>query len=109
MRGSARCTGSSGLGDTATYIPAGGGPVREAMPASRTVRVSCAARALRRACTERAQACLRAADLAENRPRLDHAITPLTMGVEGAKGVLGERIGGAFASQFPCVVRGFVP
>ena len=31
-------TGSSGLGDTAAYIPAGGGPVREANSASRTVR-----------------------------------------------------------------------
>ncbi len=38
LRGSARCTGSSGLGDTAAYIPAGGGPVREANSASRTVR-----------------------------------------------------------------------
>lgn len=38
VRGSARCTGSSGLGDTVAYIPAGGGPVREANSASRTVR-----------------------------------------------------------------------
>lgn len=38
VRGSARCTGSSGLGDTAAFIPAGGGPVREVKGTSRTVR-----------------------------------------------------------------------
>src|SRR5262245_15048170 len=70
VRGSARCTGSSGLGDTATFIPAGGGPVREAMPASRTVRVRARARVLRKACTERAQVHAAVADLAENRPHL---------------------------------------
>ncbi len=37
MRGSARCAGVSGLGDTAASIPAGGGPVREANTASRAV------------------------------------------------------------------------
>lgn len=37
LRGSARCTGSSGLGDTAAYIPAGGGTVRGANSASRTM------------------------------------------------------------------------
>lgn len=37
MRGSARCTGSSGLGDTAAPIPAGGEPVREAHNVSRAV------------------------------------------------------------------------
>lgn len=37
VRGSARCTGSGGLGDTVAYIPAGGGPVRGANSASRTV------------------------------------------------------------------------
>jgi hypothetical protein len=31
-------TGSSGLGDAAAFIPAGGGPVREVMGASRTVQ-----------------------------------------------------------------------
>ncbi|GAB1328850.1 hypothetical protein ACE1SV_31890 [Streptomyces sennicomposti] len=49
-RGSARCTGSSGLGDTAAYIPAGGGPVREANSASRTVRCRRAAPAVYGAC-----------------------------------------------------------
>lgn len=37
LRGSARCTGSSGLGDAAASFPAGGGTVREANAASRTV------------------------------------------------------------------------
>lgn len=37
-RGSARCTGLSGLGETAAPFPAGGGPVREVRPTSRTVR-----------------------------------------------------------------------
>ncbi len=37
LRGSARCTGSSGLGDTAASFPAGGGTVRGAESASRTV------------------------------------------------------------------------
>lgn len=35
-RGSARCTGSSGLGDAVTSFPAGGGTVREAVAVSRT-------------------------------------------------------------------------
>ncbi len=38
LRGSAHCLGTSGLGDTAASFPAGGGPVREAGDASRTVR-----------------------------------------------------------------------
>lgn len=38
LRGSARCTGLSGLGDTAASFPAGGGPVREVNDTSRTVR-----------------------------------------------------------------------
>lgn len=38
LRGSAHCTGLSGLGDTAASFPAGGGPVREANRVSRTVR-----------------------------------------------------------------------
>ena len=50
LRGSARCTGSSGLGDTAAYIPAGGGPVREASSASRTVHRRCGAHNLYGAC-----------------------------------------------------------
>ncbi|GAA5704267.1 hypothetical protein Save01_05103 [Streptomyces avermitilis] len=51
LRGSARCTGSSGLGDTAAYIPAGGGPVREANSASRTVRCAYGAQSLYGACS----------------------------------------------------------
>lgn len=42
LRGSARCTGSSGLGDTATSFPAGGGPVRGVSPTSRTVAITSA-------------------------------------------------------------------
>lgn len=38
LRGSARCTGSSGLGDSAAYIPAGGGTVRGAYSVPRTAR-----------------------------------------------------------------------
>lgn len=38
LRGSAHCTGPSGLGDTAASFPAGGGPVREVNDTSRTVR-----------------------------------------------------------------------
>lgn len=38
LRGSARCTGHCGLGETAASFPAGGGPVREANCVSRTVR-----------------------------------------------------------------------
>src|SRR5690349_19083328 len=64
LRGSARCAGSSGLGDTATFIPAGGGPVREATSASRTVRVSTPPRPAQ-ACTERVHLPLRSAYLAE--------------------------------------------
>ena len=55
--------------------------------------------AVRTACTERARACPCIADLAENRPCLPMSNTAPTMGVEGALGVLGERIGGAFASR----------
>lgn len=55
--------------------------------------------AVRTACTERVRACARKADLAENRPRLSVPNTAPTTGVEGALGVLGERIGGAFASR----------
>ncbi|GGS59804.1 hypothetical protein GCM10010206_22300 [Streptomyces cinerochromogenes] len=72
LRGSARCTGSSGLGDTATFIPAGGGPVREAMPASRTVR-ACAPPRAPQSCTERAQTPDTVFYLAENRPLPDGA------------------------------------
>src|SRR3954452_3949651 len=43
----------------------------------------CAVCALRRACTERAQACLGVADLAENRPRFSWSITAPTTDVEG--------------------------
>ncbi|GAA3819400.1 hypothetical protein GCM10023083_61010 [Streptomyces phyllanthi] len=50
VRGSARCTGSSGLGDTAAYIPAGGGTVRGANSASRTARRLCVAQGLYGAC-----------------------------------------------------------
>jgi len=55
LRGSARCTGSSGLGDTAASIPAGGGSVREASSASRTVYRRWGAHGLA-ACTERVRA-----------------------------------------------------
>ena len=67
----------------------------------------CARPAMGRACTERVHACPRVGDLAENRPLPLWAITPPTMGVEGASGVLGERTGGAFESQIPSPVRVF--
>ncbi|GAA2901253.1 hypothetical protein GCM10010524_36430 [Streptomyces mexicanus] len=51
VRGSARCTGSSGLGDTAVSIPAGGGTVREANSASRTTRWPRVVRGVHGACT----------------------------------------------------------
>ncbi len=39
VRGSAHCAlATGGLGDAAAYIPAGGGPVREANRASRIAR-----------------------------------------------------------------------
>lgn len=50
VRGSARCTGSSGLGDTAAFIPAGGGTVREANSASRAARCPRSARTMYGAC-----------------------------------------------------------
>jgi hypothetical protein len=66
VRGSARCTGSSGLGDTAAYIPAGGGSVREAGSASRTVRRPGGARGHVRSVPEPALA-------APIWPKIDHA------------------------------------
>lgn len=59
----------------------------------------CVAEAVRKACTERVRACVPLADLAENRCPALRAIRAPTMRVEGAKGVLRERIGGAFASN----------
>lgn len=53
----------------------------------------CVCSALRRACTERARACPRFANLAENRPRSPGPITPPTMEIEGAWGVLGSVTG----------------
>ncbi len=53
LRGSARCTGSSGLGDTAASIPAGGGPVREAKSASRAARRPHGAQGLYGECASR--------------------------------------------------------
>lgn len=66
----------------------------------------CACRAARGLCTERARACPHDTDLAENRPSFSRAICPPTMALEGALGVFGERIGGAFASRTPCPARG---
>ncbi len=84
VRGSARCTGTSGLGDTAASIPAGGGPVREANSASRTVRGRSGAQSLYGACTKRMHVHLRGIDLAENRPRSLWVITASTTDFEGA-------------------------
>ncbi|GAA2222176.1 hypothetical protein GCM10010360_47180 [Streptomyces nogalater] len=97
VRGSARCTGSSGLGDTAAFIPAGGGPVREASSASRTVRASKPSGAPQ-ACTESAQFRCAVVELAENNPPIVRWISFVTMQLEGVNGVLGERMGGAFVS-----------
>lgn len=58
----------------------------------------CVAEAVRKACTERVRACPSIADLAENRWLPRRVIRAPTTSVEGAKGVLRERIGGAFAS-----------
>ncbi|GGX91545.1 hypothetical protein GCM10010515_68360 [Streptomyces fructofermentans] len=54
--------------------------------------------ALRTACTERVRACPVIAELAEFRPLVPRSNIPLTMALEGALGVFGERAGGAFAS-----------
>lgn len=98
VRGSARCTGSSGLGDTAAFIPAGGGAVREALPVSWLTRRRRGA-GVHGACAKLFQHPLPARDLAKNRPRVRRRITPPTTEIEGARGVLGERNGGAFTSQ----------
>jgi hypothetical protein len=95
VRGSARCTGSSGLGDAAAYIPAGGGPVREAWPVSRTAR----RRVVRRACTERVHHPLCGACLAKKSPLRLCGSGALTMALEGASGSQRARSGGAFASS----------
>ncbi len=83
-------------GDTAAYIPAGGGPVREANSASRTVRGTKRCAGHVRSVSEPV---LVTPIWPKNAPCLPRSNTAPTTGVEGALGVLGERIGGAFASR----------
>lgn len=59
----------------------------------------CVGRVVRKACTERVRACPPKVDLAENRRWSLRAISAPTTSLEGARGVFGERIGGAFTSQ----------
>src|SRR4051812_33091057 len=105
MRGSARCTGSSGLGDTAAYIPAGGGPARGANSVSRAVRSPDGGRGVYGAYLN----LFRCRRFGGKSTPLVRAVSPPTTAVEGVLGVFRERFGGAFASQSPYQHSSLVP
>lgn len=73
----------------------------------------CVGQVVRKACTERVRVCPAKVDLAENRLWSLRANSAPTTSLEGARGVFGECIGGAFTSQIcrwlvlgPSPVRG---